>query len=112
MPYASLNKSSCKAWGNIASDGTVNNSFNIQSVEKNSTGNFTITFEYAFSDANYCSTISAINTDGSLVSEVIESQTDENVTVQFRGGSVNILGILVAPAAAIDPDIGFSILCH
>jgi hypothetical protein len=44
-----------KAWVNFAgSTGTRNASFNVSSVTLNSTGNYTVAFTTALSDANYC----------------------------------------------------------
>ena len=60
MPDSSVIKSgkqSCKAWVNF--DGTITgtniprNNFNVSSVTRNSTGDYTINFTNAFVDANY-----------------------------------------------------------
>ena len=46
----------CRAWVNsngTTSPGTVRASFNVTSVTKNATGNYTVNFTNAFADANY-----------------------------------------------------------
>lgn len=42
-----------KAWVLFTSDGTITASYNVTSVTKNSTGDYTVTFTTAFSSANY-----------------------------------------------------------
>ena len=44
-----------KAWVNFNGSGgaTINGSFNVSSVTRNSTGNYTVTFTTAFVDSNY-----------------------------------------------------------
>lgn len=46
---------SAKAWVNFnGSAGTVRSSYNVSSVTVNGTGDYTVNFTNAFSDANYC----------------------------------------------------------
>lgn len=57
---------SAKAWVNFngtTSPGTIRASYNVSSVTKNSTGNFTLNFTNALADANYAA--AGIATDGS-----------------------------------------------
>jgi len=51
---------SAKAWVNFNGTGTVaiRDSFNVSSITDNSTGNYTVTFTNALSNANYCAIIS------------------------------------------------------
>lgn len=43
-----------KAWVNWAgASGTINSSYNVSSVTRNSTGNYTVNFTSAFANANY-----------------------------------------------------------
>lgn len=48
----------CRAWvninGNSGASPTIRASFNVSSVTRNSTGNYTINFTTALTDANYC----------------------------------------------------------
>lgn len=46
----------CRAWVNFdgtTSPGTIRASFNVSSITRNATGDYTVTFTTAFSDANY-----------------------------------------------------------
>ena len=48
-----------KAWvnfnGTTASPSTIRSSFNVSSITKNGTGDYTVNFSTAMADANYCS---------------------------------------------------------
>jgi hypothetical protein len=59
-------RGSAKAWvnfdGTTASPSTIRSSFNVTSVTKNGTGDYTVNFTNAFSDANYSMTSSSANT--------------------------------------------------
>ena len=70
---------SAKAWVNFNGTGTVaiRDSFNVSSITDNSTGNYTVTFTNALSNANYSAIISiatvytgvsAINRTGQIIS--------------------------------------------
>ena len=65
-----------KAWvhfrGTAASGGenTILASYNVSSVTDNGTGDHTINFTSAFSDANYCAVLSLVNTDSDGSSQV------------------------------------------
>lgn len=43
----------CRAWVDFGSTGTIVGSFNVSSVTRNSSGNFTVAFTTALPDANY-----------------------------------------------------------
>ena len=52
-------KQICKAWVNFngtTSPGTIRSSYNVSSVTKNGTGDYTVNFTTALADANYCVT--------------------------------------------------------
>jgi hypothetical protein len=59
---------SCRAWvnfnGTTATPSTIRGSGNVTSVTKNSTGNYTVNFTTAMSDANYCAQVTAGDTAG------------------------------------------------
>jgi hypothetical protein len=44
----------CRAWANFGSTGVIRSSGNVNSVTKNSSGNYTINFTTSMPDANYC----------------------------------------------------------
>ena len=52
---SSVNSSQlCKAWVSwVGSSGSINSSYNVSSVTRNSTGNYTVNFTSSFSNANY-----------------------------------------------------------
>jgi hypothetical protein len=57
----------CRAWvsfngtGSTGTNQTIRASFNVSSVLKNATGDYTVTFSNALTDANYCVTACARN---------------------------------------------------
>lgn len=106
MPYAPLTKKDAQAWVNFQANGTINDKFNVESVVKNSTGRFTVTFEYPMASNEYTVSITPADSSGNLVVGKAISQTQENFVVQLYGGNVVILGITVMTAAPIDPNTG------
>lgn len=98
------------AWARFDSSGTLLNSFNVDSVTKNSTGNFTVFFENEFTDEDYSPMFLAIDDSTGLVLPKIVSQETGNVQVEFRGGAVTILGIQVVLNSPIDPSVGITMI--
>ena len=51
-----INQGRAKAWANFDGTGTVSirTSFNMASITDNGTGDYTLTFTNAMTDANYC----------------------------------------------------------
>jgi len=60
-----------KAWVQFqGSNGTINSSYNVSSVTRNGTGDYTVNFTNAFSDANYAFAVSsqwAVSTNNSTI---------------------------------------------
>lgn len=56
-----------QAWVNFNGNGvgTIRASYNVSSVTRNSTGNYTVNYTNAFSDVNYCVTLALQPTSGS-----------------------------------------------
>lgn len=106
MPYAPSTKNLSKAWVNFNTDSSINASFNVQSVLKNSTGNYTIVFIFPMNDVDY--TISVVPSDdtNNLIVAKTQSQDLESFTIQLYGGRAVILGISVMTTQPIDPNIG------
>jgi hypothetical protein len=75
----------CRAWVNFNGTGTVaiNASFNVSSITDNGTGDYTVNFTNALSDANYCVT---------TTSQVI---SDQSGSYQF--GLRTLTGTSTAP---------------
>ena len=94
QPYA-------KTWANFnGSDGSINLSYNIASVTRNSIGNYSITYSSSFSNSNY---IILISSSGSSPMNGIFSQTTSGciiTTAELQSGA----------AASVDPSF-ISIAC-
>ncbi len=57
-----------KAWVKFAgSDGSISASYNVTSVTKNGTGDYTVNFTTAFSSANYAAVVTAETDDGTFL---------------------------------------------
>lgn len=95
---------SARAWVKFNGNGSISGvtSFNVSSVVRNSTGNYTVNFTNAFSDANYSSpsTISYdLSSSGSITVLKLISQTTTAVSVFSAapaGGAVDSQYIAVA----------------
>lgn len=93
----------CRAWVNFngtTSPGTIRASFNVGSVTKNSTGNYTINFTTAMSDANYAAT-GMCNDNGNTTSIMYRtgglfSTTQLQVSTGAGGGLADNANCLVA----------------
>ena len=73
-------KGSAKAWVNfVGSSGSINASYNVSSVTRNSTGNYTVTFTSAMVDANYVTSLNYAQYQYNLPS--LNSQSSSSVTV-------------------------------
>jgi hypothetical protein len=70
-----------KAWVNFNGTGTVaiRAAFNVTSITDNGTGDYTVTFTTALVDANYCLSLSGVNTTATT--------SNTSVGVGLTGGS-------------------------
>ena len=91
----------CRAWVNFNGTGTVaiRGSGNVSSITDNGTGNYTVNFTTAMSDANYGVVSSGSfdnSTDGSSSSTVISSNnlTTSSVRIRTSGTANNLLDFL------------------
>ena len=79
----------CRAWvnfngtGTIGQNQTIRSSFNVSSVSKSGSGDYTVNFTNSFSDANYCVT-TALDTSGGSTS------TSPMLVTNFASGSVRV----------------------
>ena len=65
---------SCRAWVNFNGSGTIAASGNVTSVTRNGTGDFTVNFTTAMSDANYsCVTSAARTVNNAFMSSIYYS---------------------------------------
>jgi hypothetical protein len=81
-----------KAWCNFTgSSATINGSFNVSSVTRNSTGNYTVNFTTAMSNANYAWAISYVlqgsNTNASSAINSSPTTSAINVLMQRQAAS-------------------------
>ena len=81
-------KQICKAWVNFdgtTSPGTIRSSYNVSSVTKNGTGDYTVNFATAMADANYSSVIAVRkNLDG------ISANLPSFYNTAFNTGNVRV----------------------
>lgn len=86
-------KQICKAWVNFngtTSPGTIRSSYNVSSVTKNGTGDYTVNFATALADANYSATLGSY-TLGSINSSQTSFLATGFVRVAvFNGSGVSI----------------------
>ncbi len=78
---ANERKQICKAWvnfnGTTASPSTIRSSYNVSSITKNSTGDYTVNFATALEDANYTAVVMAQGTStANLVAPVAYAGTN------------------------------------
>jgi hypothetical protein len=90
----------CRAWVNF--DGTkdstgaastantarlIRASGNVTSVVRNGTGNYTVNFSTAMSDANFCATVSAGNSAGDNITTPLAELLATSVKINLRNAS-------------------------
>jgi hypothetical protein len=96
----------CRAWVNFngTSSGTITPraSFNVTSVTKNGTGNYTITFTNALPDANYCQIVCGGNTANTEILSMVGniSANPAYTTTSTRAYFDNASGTNVDPTYA------------
>jgi hypothetical protein len=82
-------KQICKAWVNFngtTSPGTIRSSYNVSSVTRNSTGDYTVNFATALADANY----SFLAVSGaSSASCIVALQTTSTTNCRFYTSQIN-----------------------
>lgn len=76
----------CRAWVNFNGTGTVaiRASFNVSSITDNGTGNYTVNFTNALTDANYSTTGSVSNDAASVMGFQPTTRLASSVTVLSR----------------------------
>ena len=99
-----------KVWVNFNTAGVIGDSFGVSSVVKNSTGNFTVNFSTSFLNSNYSAVFQARDTSASIVAVHIQAQTVSSVSIECRGGTATILGIVVTINDPIDPNLGINLI--
>ena len=77
---------SAKAWAYVASNGTINASFNVSSVVRNSAGNYTLNWDTDFASSNYA-TIGTASTSAEILT--VDSQAAGSIVVITADGSAS-----------------------
>jgi hypothetical protein len=102
VPVNTVVNGSAKAWVNFngtTSPGTIRASFNVSSVTKNSTGNYTVNFTTAMPDANYSAlSDSWAAAAGTVATQAVISQVAGSCQLQTGGGSSLVDSSLVSVA--------------
>lgn len=91
--------SAAKAWASFNANGTINASYNIASIVKNSTGTWTINFIVPFSSAVYMPSFTCDLTLLSLLSFGIKPSTATASSIQVTTST--LLGVLADPAGKL-----------
>jgi hypothetical protein len=78
---ANVIQGSAKAWVQASSSGSINGSFNVSSVTRNSAGDYTINFTTAMINANYAFNTSVIGGAARLIWSGTPSTSSINVVI-------------------------------
>ena len=90
-------KANAKAWATFnGSSGAISDGYNVSSVTRNSTGNYTITFSAPLANANYATSAQAFDI-GNFTSIVSQATTN----VRIRASNIGALGA----TNAVDPSL-------
>ena len=91
-------KNACKAWVNFNGTGTVaiRDSYNVTSITDNGTGDYTVNFTNAMSDANYCFCMS--------VGDGTSGTRNIGLASAPAAASLNVITALSTTGAASDED--------
>ena len=92
-------KLAAKAWASFSANGTIEASYNVASIVKNSAGLWTITFTTPFSTTAYVPVVTAELTLASLLSFGVKPGTKLVNSVQVTTST--LLGILADPAGKL-----------
>lgn len=98
-----------KAWVNFDATGNIISNYGVDSVTKNSTGDYTIEFLNNFYDNTYSCVMSPNNDEENLISGTVTEKTVSSVRVLFRGGATTLLGIVLPLITPIDPSDGANV---
>ena len=89
-PTETIASGTAKAWGLIQSDGTISADFNIGSVNRVTTGKYTVSFSTALSSSNYAVT-ATVNTELSSGTQqkniAFHSASTSNFQVSINNGT-------------------------
>jgi hypothetical protein len=92
-------KQICKAWVNFngtTSPGTIRSSYNVSSVTKNGTGNYTVNFTTAMNDVNYTTVGTCNNFSTILGAPYVSSQTINSIQISTGSTSPALFDVSTA----------------
>ena len=91
----------CRAWVKWTGGSTpvIAASFNVSSITRNATGDFTVNFSATFSDANYAAVATGGNTNGNCTTNGSNTRTTQTTT------AFSLFYINANSATATDPNI-------
>ena len=82
---ANVIQGSAKAWVNFnGTNGSIRSSYNVGSVTRNTTGDYTINFSNAMSDANYGYALSGKHTTSVIIPTTVEHNSVSPTTTALR----------------------------
>jgi len=94
----------CKAWvnfnGTLSGSITPRSSYNVSSITKNGTGDYTINFATPMADANYSVTATA-NTNSTFIVAQTYSQATSSVRIQTGAGNASYYNLFTITDASI-----------
>lgn len=79
-----------KAWVSFTSTPTVQSSFNIGSITKNGTGDYTVNFATSMPNTNYAINVSAMRQDSAVSGIMATVKNISNGTTAIQTGSVRV----------------------
>lgn len=99
VPSVSVMKNhegTCKAWAAVASDGTVEDSYGVTSVNKTGTGTYDITLSGTMANSSYAVLLTVADSDGSTARYSSRTTTVVTVRTQSSSGSQGDRGFSIA----------------
>jgi len=105
IPVSTVAQGTARAWVNFNGTGTVaiRASFNVSSITDNGTGDYTVNFTTALSDANYCTTGTCVFDSANSGQVISNAGAGGQTTAGVR------IGVRYAPTAALNDVSGVAI---
>ena len=94
VPVATAVQGSAKAWVNFNGTGTVaiRASFNVSSITDNGTGDYTVNFTTAMTDANYCWSLGGAATTSFVVAVRADLAAPTSSTLRLTSYNASFFG--------------------
>lgn len=96
-----------KAWVNFTgSTGSIRASYNVSSITRNTTGDYTVNFTTALADANY-SAVASTSWSGAVSRQIVSVASNSSGLVAPTTGAVRLNTVNYASGTAYDSDYVF-----